>query len=79
MPDALCRGDVGTPSVPHSSIAHNSDHCPWPRVAGAADISGEDPVLGATLVKPLIHGIQQHVMAIAKHYILNNQARGYMY
>eukprot|EP01051_Picozoa_sp_SAG22_P024378 SAG22_NODE_6733_length_818_cov_1.136300_1_plen_186_part_00 len=36
-------------------------------------ISGEDPVLGATLVAPLIDGIQQHVMAITKHYMLNNQ------
>ena len=36
-------------------------------------LSGEDPVLGGTLVQPLIEGIQQHVMSISKHYILNNQ------
>jgi len=36
-------------------------------------LSGEDPVLGGTLVTPLIDGIQKHVMAISKHYILNNQ------
>eukprot|EP01052_Picozoa_sp_SAG31_P041709 SAG31_NODE_6400_length_2034_cov_1.327649_2_plen_130_part_00 len=36
-------------------------------------ISGEDPVLGGTLVKPLVNGIQQHVMSITKHYIMNNQ------
>ena len=37
------------------------------------DLSGEDPVLGGTLVKPLVNGIQQHVMSITKHYIMNNQ------
>jgi len=36
-------------------------------------LSGEDPVLGGTLVKPLVDGIQQHVMSITKHYIMNNQ------
>lgn len=36
-------------------------------------ISGEDPVLGGALVKQVITGIQKNVMAIAKHYILNNQ------
>jgi beta-glucosidase len=36
-------------------------------------ISGEDPVLGSIMVKPLIAGMQENVMAIAKHYILNNQ------
>lgn len=36
-------------------------------------ISGEDPVLGKMLVVPLINGVQQNAMAIAKHYILNNQ------
>ena len=36
-------------------------------------MSGEDPVLGSKLVVPIIEGIQQNVMAIAKHYILNNQ------
>ena len=36
-------------------------------------LSGEDPVLGGTLVQPLIEGIQKHVMSISKHYILNNQ------
>jgi beta-glucosidase-like glycosyl hydrolase len=30
-------------------------------------------VLGATLVQPLVAGIQNHVMAITKHYMLNNQ------
>ena len=33
----------------------------------------EDPVLGAALVRPIVDGIQKHVMAISKHYILNNQ------
>mmetsp|Transcript_46634 Transcript_46634/g.129611 ORF Transcript_46634/g.129611 Transcript_46634/m.129611 type:complete len:592 (-) Transcript_46634:489-2264(-) len=36
-------------------------------------ISGEDPVLGSALVGPVIDGMQQNAMAIAKHYILNNQ------
>ena len=36
-------------------------------------ISGEDPVLGSVLVGPTIDGMQQNAMAIAKHYILNNQ------
>ena len=36
-------------------------------------LSGEDPILGGTLVKPLVNGIQQHVMSITKHYIMNNQ------
>ena len=36
-------------------------------------ISGEDPVLGSTLVGPAIDGMQLNSMAIAKHYILNNQ------
>ena len=36
-------------------------------------VSGEDPVLGSALVTPIIDGIQRNVMAIAKHYILNNQ------
>ena len=36
-------------------------------------VSGEDPALGTTLVVPIIEGIQKNVMAIAKHYILNNQ------
>jgi beta-glucosidase len=36
-------------------------------------ISGEDPVLGSLLVGPTIDGMQQNAMAIAKHYILNNQ------
>ena len=36
-------------------------------------ISGEDPVLGSMLVGPAIDGMQQNAMAIAKHYILNNQ------
>jgi hypothetical protein len=38
-------------------------------------IQGEDPVLGSIMVKPLIAGMQENVMAIAKHYILNNQVR----
>ena len=33
--------------------------------------AGEDPVLGSVMVQPLIKGIQQNVMAVAKHYILN--------
>ena len=36
-------------------------------------LSGEDPILGGTLVKPLVDGIQQHVMSITKHYMMNNQ------
>ena len=36
-------------------------------------VSGEDPVLGSVMVAPIIDGIQQNVMSIAKHYILNNQ------
>ena len=36
-------------------------------------ISGEDPVLGSMLVGPAIDGMQLNAMAIAKHYILNNQ------
>jgi len=36
-------------------------------------LSGEDPVLGATLVVPEVLGIQKNVMSIAKHYINNNQ------
>jgi beta-glucosidase len=34
---------------------------------------GEDPVLGSTMVGPVIDGIQQNAMAVAKHFILNNQ------
>eukprot|EP00935_MAST-01C_sp_MAST-1C-sp1_P000813 g813.t1 len=36
-------------------------------------ISGEDPVIGKLLAVPLIKGVQQNVMAVSKHYILNNQ------
>lgn len=37
-------------------------------------LSGEDPFLGYTLVKPVVAGIQQQkVVANAKHYVLNNQ------
>jgi hypothetical protein len=36
-------------------------------------MSGEDPILGATLVGPLVNGIQENVMSIAKHYIGNTQ------
>eukprot|EP00039_Didymoeca_costata_P023113 m.6009 g.6009 ORF g.6009 m.6009 type:complete len:673 (+) comp3461_c0_seq1:13-2031(+) len=36
-------------------------------------VSGEDPVLGMTMVQPIVKGIQEHVMSISKHYILNNQ------
>jgi len=39
-------------------------------------MSGEDPVLGARMLPPLVHGIQQSVMSITKHYILNNQETG---
>ena len=36
--------------------------------------SGEDPFLGATIVAPVIKGIQSHgVIANMKHYVLNNQ------
>jgi beta-glucosidase len=39
-------------------------------------MSGEDPYLGYTLVQPAVQGIQsQGVIADAKHYVLNNQAR----
>jgi beta-glucosidase-like glycosyl hydrolase len=33
----------------------------------------QDPVLGSQLVKPLVLGIQKHVMSISKHYIMNSQ------
>jgi beta-glucosidase len=36
-------------------------------------ISGEDPVLGSMLMGPIIDNMQMNAMAIAKHYILNNQ------
>lgn len=36
-------------------------------------VSGEDPHLGATMAVPIVKGIQQNVMAIGKHYIVNNQ------
>jgi len=37
-------------------------------------LSGEDPFLGYTLVKPVIAGIQsQKVVANAKHYVMNNE------
>ena len=37
-------------------------------------LAGEDPYFGATLVQPVIQGIQsQGVMANAKHFINNNQ------
>eukprot|EP00928_Gymnodinium_smaydae_P088293 TRINITY_DN72405_c0_g1_i1.p1 TRINITY_DN72405_c0_g1~~TRINITY_DN72405_c0_g1_i1.p1 ORF type:complete len:721 (+),score=76.68 TRINITY_DN72405_c0_g1_i1:82-2163(+) len=36
-------------------------------------LSGEDPVLGKMLVGPVIDNMQKNSMAIAKHYILNNQ------
>ena len=43
--------------------------CAW-----CADLSGEDPFLGFTLVQPVVKGIQsQGVVANAKHYIQNNQ------
>ena len=32
-------------------------------------MSGEDPVLGATLLPRVVNGIQQNVMAIVKHYV----------
>ena len=35
---------------------------------------GEDPYLGATLIQPVVSGIQgQGVIATMKHYINNNQ------
>jgi beta-glucosidase len=34
---------------------------------------GEDPVLGSILVGPTIDGMQENAMAVAKHFILNNQ------
>ena len=37
-------------------------------------ISGEDPVLGAALVAPVVLGIQSAgVIAVGKHFALNNQ------
>jgi hypothetical protein len=37
-------------------------------------LSGEDPMLGAKMVGPVIAGIQKHgVIATAKHWINNNQ------
>ena len=37
-------------------------------------VSGEDPIVGATLVEPLIRGIQSNgILANMKHYINNNQ------
>ncbi|KAL6059482.1 Thermostable beta-glucosidase B [Balamuthia mandrillaris] len=37
-------------------------------------LAGEDPRLGYELVQPLVAAVQaQHVMAVAKHYVLNNQ------
>ena len=36
-------------------------------------MSGESGTLGAVLARPLIAGIQKHVMSIAKHYIGNTQ------
>lgn len=36
-------------------------------------LSGEDPVLGAVMVRPIVEGIQQNVMSVAKHYIGNTQ------
>lgn len=36
-------------------------------------LSGEDPVLGASLAVPIVDGIQHNVMAISKHYVANNQ------
>jgi beta-glucosidase len=39
-------------------------------------LSGEDPMLGAIMVPPVITGIQsQKVIANAKHYVNNNQVR----
>lgn len=37
-------------------------------------VSGEDPVVGATLIGPLIKGIQSNgILANMKHYVNNNQ------
>ena len=37
-------------------------------------ISGEDPILGYVLAKPLVEGIQSNnVIANAKHWVNNNQ------
>jgi beta-glucosidase len=37
-------------------------------------VSGEDPVLGAELVGPIVQGIQKHgIIANAKHWVNNNQ------
>ncbi len=33
-------------------------------------VSGEDPILGSTMVVPIVEGINQNVMSISKHYIL---------
>ena len=36
-------------------------------------LSGEDPILGAKLVGPLVEGIQTEVMANVKHFVDNSQ------
>jgi hypothetical protein len=37
-------------------------------------VTGEDPVLGSVMAEAYVRGVQsQHVMAVVKHFILNNQ------
>jgi beta-glucosidase len=37
-------------------------------------VTGEDPHLGAVMAARYVRGVQsEHVMAVVKHYILNNQ------
>ena len=44
------------------------------RIIISTYILGEDPYLGATLIQPVVSGIQgQGVIATMKHYINNNQ------
>ena len=42
-------------------------------------ISGEDPVLGATLAAQVVSGIQKNVMAITKHYIMVTAKKSLMH
>ena len=36
-------------------------------------MSGEDPVIGKLLAPGLVQGVQQNVMAVGKHFLMNNQ------
>ena len=55
------------PTSPRLLLPYQPFHNP------TKQLQGEDPFLGKALVGPLIDGIQKNVMAISKHYILNNQ------